>query len=70
MRLPLLPEFSVPNKRGLFVVRNGVYSLVPAGPDHHAVLDEALDEIVNFEDPSPFDSAEAVRAYLRGQSPE
>ncbi|MGV3570848.1 MAG: hypothetical protein ACO1PB_09625 [Ramlibacter sp.] len=63
---PLEPKFSVPNKRGLFAARNGIYSLVPAGPDHHAVLDEALNEILTFESLAPFDSAEGVRDYLRG----
>jgi hypothetical protein len=61
---PLEPSFSIPNKRGLFVVKNGVYSLVPAAPDHHAILEEALDEILNFESWHPFNSAEGVRAYL------
>ncbi|MBA5606704.1 hypothetical protein H3H36_15200 [Duganella sp. FT3S] len=64
---PLKPEFSVPNRRGMFVVENGIYSLVPATPDHHANLDEALDEILNFESPPPFNSAEAVRTYLQNQ---
>jgi hypothetical protein len=67
---PLEPKFSVPNKRGLFVVRNGVYSLVPAGPDHQAVLNDALDEVLTFEGPAPFISAEGVRAYLRGERGE
>ena len=63
---PLEPKFSIPNKRSLFVVRNGVYSLVFAGPDHHAILDEAIDEVLTFEGPAPFNSAEGVRAYIRG----
>ena len=62
---PLEPRFSVPNKRGLFVVRNGVYSLVSAGPDHHAILDEAIDEVLTFVGPAPFNSAEGVRAHIR-----
>ncbi len=61
---PLEPSFSVPNKRGWFSVQNGVYSLVPASEDHHAKLDEALDEVLNFESPPPFNSAEGVRQYL------
>ncbi|AYQ28776.1 MULTISPECIES: hypothetical protein [unclassified Polaromonas] len=61
---PLEPLFSIPNKRGFFMVQNGVYSLVPATPNHHADLDEALDEVRNFESPAPFNSAEGVRAYL------
>jgi hypothetical protein len=61
---PLEPSFSVSNKRGWFCVQNGVYSLVPAAEDHHAKLDEALDEVLNFESPPPFNSAEGVRQYL------
>ena len=64
---PLEPHFSVPNKRGLFVVRNGTYSLVPASPDHHAVLIEALEEVLNFESPPPFNSAEGVRNHLESR---
>ncbi|MBU0543355.1 MAG: hypothetical protein KKC58_13320 [Gammaproteobacteria bacterium] len=67
---PLEPHFSVPNKRGFFGVVNGVYSLVPAGPDHHAVLDEALEEVLAFEGSAPFNSAEGIRSYLRGQRVE
>ena len=61
---PLEPLFSIPNMRGLFVVQNGVYSLVPANPDHHACLSEALDEILNFASRPPLNSAEGLRAYL------
>lgn len=61
---PLEPLFSVPNKRGLFVFRSGTYSLVPAAPNHHAHLSEAVDEILNFESAPPFNSAAGVREYL------
>jgi hypothetical protein len=64
---PLAPQFSVPNKRGWFAVQNGVYSLVPAEPDHHAHLSEAVDEMLTFESPSPFDSADGVRKYLKSR---
>ena len=64
---PLEPFFSVPNKRGLFTVQNGVYSLVPAEADHHAHLSEALDEILTFESPAPFDSAKSIHTYLAGR---
>lgn len=67
---PLAPEFTVPNKRGLFTVRNGVYLLGPATPDHHAILEESLDEVHNFAGAHPCSSAEAVRAYLRRQGHE
>lgn len=61
---PLEPQFSVPNKRGIFGSSNGTYSLVPASPSHHAHLSEALDEVLNFEATAPFDSIQGVRAYL------
>jgi hypothetical protein len=61
---PLEPLFSVPNKRGWFSVQNGVYSLAPAKAAHHAGLFEALEEILNFESPPPFNCAEGVRGYL------
>ena len=63
---PLEPLFSVPNKRGLFVVRNGTYGLVPAAPNHHAHLSEVVDEIQNFESAAPFNSESGVRTYLGG----
>jgi hypothetical protein len=40
---------------------------VPASADHHAVLTEALDEVLNFESPAPFNSAEGVRTYLESR---
>lgn len=64
---PLEPRFSIPNKRGFFVVTNGTYSLVPASENHHAVLEEALDEVLTFESQPPFNSAEGVRNYLESR---
>jgi hypothetical protein len=61
---PLEPHFSVPNKRGLFTVTNGAYTLVPAARDHHAPLGEALDEILYFGSMPPFNSEAGVRNYL------
>jgi hypothetical protein len=61
---PLEPQFSVPNKRGFFGSRNGTYSLVPASPNHHAHLAEAVDEVLNFEGAAPFNSAQGARAHL------
>ena len=65
---PLERQFPVPNKQGLIGVRNGTYSLVPASENHHAVLMEALEEILNFESTAPFNSADGVRNYLEGGS--
>ncbi|WP_331177325.1 hypothetical protein [Roseateles sp.] len=64
---PLEADFSVPNKRGLFRATHGVYSLVAASPDHHAPLIEALDEVVSFAGPAPFDAAAGVLAHLRSR---
>jgi hypothetical protein len=61
---PLEPFFTVPNKRGLFTVKNGVYHLEPAGDLHHAHLSEAVDEVLNFEGPEPATSAAAIKAHL------
>jgi hypothetical protein len=61
---PLEPVFTVPNKRGLFTVKNGVYYLRPAEASHHAHLSEVVDEVLNFAGPEPATSAEAVKAHL------
>ena len=61
---PLEPEFLAPNKRGMFSVQNGTYTLVPASGAHHAHLSEALSGLQHFASPAPFDSAESVRAYI------
>ena len=61
---PLEAEFITPNRRGWFSVQSGTYRLVPASPDHHAGLDEALDEILQLE-PNPFfQSLPQVREHL------
>ena len=61
---PLAPEFVVPNRRGLFGVTNGFYKLVPAVADHHACLQEALDEILAYDGLEGLRSAQAVRCYM------
>jgi hypothetical protein len=63
---PLTPIFSTPNKRGLFVVRNGIYRLLPAEPDHHAHLAEMLEEFLAFEGNPPFNTFAGVQAHLNG----
>ena len=65
---PLEPHFIIPNKRGFFASKNGVYELVPAAPDHHAVLDEAIEEVLNFEADAPFNSLAGVRAHLQSHA--
>jgi hypothetical protein len=66
---PLEAVFTVPNKRGLFTVKNGVFFLRPSTSQHHAHLREAVDEVLNFEGPAPFTSASAIKTYLRGATP-
>jgi len=61
---PLEPVFTIPNKRGLFSVMNGAYHLVPAKELHHAHLEEAVDEILNFECAAPLHNALGVKAHL------
>lgn len=65
---PLEPRFTIPNKRGLFGSKNGVYELVPAAPNHHAALIEAVENIVAFEAEAPFNSIAGVRAYVESRS--
>ena len=64
---PLAPRFSAPNKRGLFKSTSGSYTLVPDA-DHHAPLAEALEEILHYQCPPPFDSETGVRHYLAARS--
>ena len=61
---PLQPIFTVPNKRGLFTVGNGVYHLEPTDALHLADLEDAVDEILNFECPAPLNSASGIKAHL------
>ncbi|MAP76732.1 MAG: hypothetical protein CMK87_01530 [Pseudomonadales bacterium] len=61
---PLEAEFITPNKRGWFSVQNGHYRLVPALPEHHADLAEALDEVLRLEPNPTFNSLLQVREYL------
>lgn len=61
---PLEPEFSVPNKRGLFSVQNGRYHLVPARTERYAPLLGALEEIRFIDGGGIFKTIEEVRAYL------
>jgi hypothetical protein len=61
---PLAPEFTVPNKRGFFGVKNGEYHLVTAPVDHHADLLEALEHILNVIGPAHLNSIASVAQYL------
>jgi hypothetical protein len=61
---PLEPIFTVPNKRGLFIVRNGTYHLEPTSDLHHAHLVEAVEEILSFECSPPLHNADGIKAHL------
>lgn len=61
---PLEAEFLTPNKRGMFVVGNGTYRLVPARADHHAELREALDEVLRMEANPFFESPAQLSHHL------
>ena len=64
---PLVPEFDIPNKRGLFTTKNGVYHLVPVTGGMHATLREALEGVRQVI--GEFASVEAVQAYLNRLGP-
>ena len=64
---PLAPEFTVPNKRGTFIVANGKYHLVAAPPNHHADLLEALEYVQRVVGTTPLDTVEGVEHYLQSR---
>ena len=61
---PLEPEFTIPNRRGLFTGKNGLYHLVPMINGQHAFLQEALEQIRQVIGEFPFNSVRAVQDYL------
>lgn len=61
---PLEPEFTIPNRRGLFTGKSGLYHLVPVIRDQHALLHEALEQIRQVIGEFPFTSVQAVQNYL------
>ncbi|MES2318152.1 MAG: hypothetical protein V4631_11725 [Pseudomonadota bacterium] len=65
---PMDPEFTIPNQRGLFTSKNGLYHLVPGVPGRHAVLREALEQIRQVVGEVPFTSVKAVQDYLNRPS--
>lgn len=66
---PLMPEFSVPNQRGLFTNKNGLYHLVPHQSAACGLLQEALEHIRVVVGEAPFTSVGAVRHYLDRPGP-
>jgi FkbM family methyltransferase len=66
--MPLVPEFIVPNRHGLFSVRNGTYRLVKADPASHGSLLEVLEHIRTVRGLPPLDSVSAIERHLTGSS--
>jgi hypothetical protein len=65
---PLAPEFTIPNKRGLFTSTNGFYHLVPSLREEHSLLHEVLEHIRHVVGEFPFTSVRAVQDYLNRQA--
>ncbi len=61
---PLQPQFTIPNKRGLFTAMSGIYHLVPVLGDHRPALGESLGQIRQVIGEWPFNSVRSVRDYL------
>lgn len=64
---PLEPEFDIPNKRGLFTTKNGVYHLVPVKSGQYPTLREALEGVRQVI--GEFTSVKAVQDYLNRLGP-
>ena len=61
---PLEPEFTTPNKRGLFTAQTGIYHLIPVSTGHHEFLWAALQQIRQVIGEFPFTDVRAVKEYL------
>ncbi|SHG57732.1 hypothetical protein [Massilia sp. CF038] len=62
---PLEPQFTIPNKRGLFTGKNGIYHLVKVNNGQYSLLHEALQHIRQVIGECPFTSVRAVQEYLQ-----
>jgi len=62
--LPLEPQFTIPNKRGLFTGTSGTYHLVKNASSDSGVLQEALAHIRQVIGETPLNSIRAVQDYL------
>lgn len=67
--MPLEPQFTIPNKRGLFTGTNGTYHLVKARNVQRGILQEALEQIRQVIGERPLNSVRAVREYLDRRAP-
>jgi hypothetical protein len=61
---PLQPQFTIPNKRGLFTAMNGIYHLVSVLGDNRPALMESLTQIRQVIGEPPFTCVGSVREYL------
>jgi hypothetical protein len=66
---PMEPQFTIPNKRGLFTGKNGIYHLVPRISGQQTFLQEALAQIRNVIGEFPFTSVHAVQDHLNRRAP-
>lgn len=62
---PLEAEFTIPNKRGLFTAKNGVYHLKRDLSGGCSLLPEALEHIRHVVGEYPFTTVKAVEEYLK-----
>lgn len=65
---PLEPQFTIPNKRGLFTATNGLYHLVRGSGERQTFLHEALEQIRQVVGEFPFTSVKAVQDHLNRAS--
>jgi hypothetical protein len=61
---PMQPEFTVPNKRGLFTAKNGIYHLVRAVGSGQPFLNDVLSQIRQVIGEFPFTNVRSVQDYL------
>ena len=66
---PLEPYFTIPNQRGLFTNKNGLYHLVPAQGQPGSLLGDILDQIRQVIGEFPFTNVRAVKEYLDRPAP-
>jgi hypothetical protein len=64
---PLQPQFTIPNKRGLFTCKSGTYHLVPALGSERPALADSLSQIRQVIGEPPLTSVSSVREYLARQ---
>ena len=66
--IPLLVEFTVPNKREGLWLTNGTYHLAPNPEITQTPLLEALEHIVAINGQPPFNTVSAIKQYLTSRS--